>query len=257
MLKIINKLFPFLSKKHDEITEEQYLQHWKTMPHLTVNQIAYLYNGFRLSSNYTHEQTFQDLSENEQKIAEMMRFQLLAAIEDHQLIAKDYDHQSESAKKKFNNNPIISKKELFKYLTSIDQKGTIPGTLIPQSPKESITYKEICELKELKSKLKGWEPAISHPSEGLKGIADFINQIYFKDGKAITKMSHIPGYKDKEQLAESLLENKKLKLVQLDISKPVMISLLTIISTLSTLSKKRGPVPNKKVSMSDLTKMTK
>ncbi len=49
MLKIINKLFPFLSKSHDEIIDEkQYLQHWKTISHLNVNQISYLYNNFKL-----------------------------------------------------------------------------------------------------------------------------------------------------------------------------------------------------------------
>ena len=245
MLKIINKLFPFLSKSHDKIIDEdQYLQHWKTISHLSVNQISYLYNNFKLPL-HQHEQNFQDLSKNEGGIALMMRTRLLAAIEDNKLIAKDYDHQSEAAKKLLNDNPIISKEELFKYLTEVCNEDSVPEVLIPISPNGSIRDNKIKDLenkiKELESKLEGWEPVISHPSKGLKAIADFVNQIYFKDGKAITKISATPGYRDKEQLAKSLHKNKDLKLVQMGFSETTMSHLITIISP----SKKRNPSSKK------------
>lgn len=249
MLKIINKLFPFLSKNHDEIDRKYYLQHWKKIPVLTVNQISYLYNNFQLPL-HKHEQNFENLSNNEREIALMMRLQLLAAIEVNQLIAKDYDHQSESAKKLFNENPIISKEELLKYFIIIGKESSIPDILLPVPSKESISNEEIRNLedqiKELKSKLEGWEPAISHPSKGLKAIADFVNKIYFKDGKAITKISDIPGYRGKDQLAKSLHKNKDLKLVQMDSSLTTINSLLTIMST-SSKKKKKGPSSKKQI----------
>ncbi len=245
MLKVIYKIFPFLSKNQDKIIDEkQYFQHWKKISHLTVNQISYLYNNFKLPL-HQHEQNFRDLSEYESEIALMMRTQLLAAIEDNQLIAKDYDHQSEAAKKLFNDNPIISKEELFKYLTEVCNEDSVPEVLIPISPNGSIRDNKIKDLenkiKKLESKLEGWEPAISHPSKGLKAIADFVNQIYFKDGKAITEISDTPGYRDKEQFTESLLENKELKLVQMKKTKTSMSHLITIISP----SKKRNPSSKK------------
>ena len=78
MLKIINKLFPFLSKKHDspENINKKNLQLWKEPQLLTVNQVSYLYNNLPLSINH-HEQYFENLSVNEKEISVKIRVQLL------------------------------------------------------------------------------------------------------------------------------------------------------------------------------------
>ncbi|MCU7837037.1 MAG: hypothetical protein KZQ83_17530 [gamma proteobacterium symbiont of Taylorina sp.] len=110
MFNIIYKIFPSLSKKQNVMDEKQYLDHWKNMPHFTVNQIAYLYNHFQVPT-YQHKQNFENLSKSESETASMMHFQLLAAIEANQLIAKNYVHQSEPAKNQFNKKkPLFLKK---------------------------------------------------------------------------------------------------------------------------------------------------
>jgi len=249
MLKIINKLFPFLSKSNDKIDEKQNIQHWKDIPLLTVNQISYLYNNIYLPID-THAQDLKNLSQSDYSTVSAFRKQLLSAIKNNTLIPTDDVDSSTPTAQLFTKNPYISKEELFKYFIKIGKEGSIPECLMPVSPIESISEQKIKNLesriKELESKLEGWEPAINHPSEGLKAIADFVNQIYFKDGKPITKISDIPGYRGKEQFAKSLLENKELKLVQIDSSPTTINSLLTIMST-SSKKKKRGPSSKKQI----------